>query len=418
MTQPPFVIVGASLAGASAAQELRKQGFDGRIVLLGAEQHYPYSRPALSKGLLNGSEVLGSVWIEPESWYADNGVEVRTGTTVEQLLPGDHTVVLAGGEALPYEKLLLATGARPRTLGLPGFDHPAIRYLRTIDDALMLKAMLSGGGKRLVIVGSGWIGLELAAVARQLGNEVTVLDRNRIPLAAVLGERLGAVFAGMHLRHGVQIVPSVEVQELMSVGGGITGVRYDGLVLPADIVVVGVGAQPNVELAQEAGLRVDNGVLVDEYFHTSAADITAAGDVANVWHRAIGQRIRSEHWRNAIKTGEAAARSMLGIREPYAEVPYFYTDQFEISMEYSGYGVLASDADLVIRGDVEALKFIAFWVREGRVVAGMNVNVWEVNEEVQRLIRERLPVDSAELRDARVPLNELFQHGESSRWRT
>lgn len=408
-TPPTFLIVGASLAGASAARELRKQGFGGRVVMAGSEPHEPYARPPLSKGLLLGSEELESIWVRPSPWYPEQAVELKLDSTVASIDPGSHSVQLDSGESISYNKLLLATGSRPRRLDLPGFDHRDVHYLRTLDDALALKELLAGGGHRLVIVGSGWIGMELAAAARQMGNDVTILDRNAIPLSAVLGDSLGNRFAELHRSHGVHLLNSVTVEEVVVDNDRIVGIRHngDGLVV-ADIVVVGAGAIPNIELASAAGISVDNGVVVDEFLRTSDPDVYAAGDIANAWHPVIWQRLRSEHWMNAMHSGRAAARSMMGMKTPYDDIPYFYTDQFELSMEYSGYGPLARDADVVIRGDVDKLEFVAFWVRDAKVVAGMNVNVWDVNKQVQDLIRSGRTVSPDQLADADIPLDRLI----------
>ncbi|CAN5197311.1 FAD-dependent oxidoreductase [soil metagenome] len=404
----PIVIAGASLAGTSAAEELRKQGFDGDIVMLGAESQPPYLRPPLSKKFLTGEEHVESVWIQQREWYAAHDIQLRTGTTVSKISPRSHAVQLSEHEVVPYHRLLVTTGSRPRTLSLPGFAHPDVHYLRTIDDSERLRETLKSGGRRVAIVGSGWIGLEVAAAARQLGNDVTVFDRNAVPLSTALGEEMGAVFARTHEAHGVRILTSVSVDELVVDGGSVSGVRYNGgKFVPADVVIAGVGAVPNTELAESAGLEVDNGILVDEYLRTSDHDVFAAGDVARAWHPAARKRIRSEHWMNAIRTGQAAARSMLGVGTAFADIPYFYSDQFEIGMEYSGYGSAATGADIVVRGDVDGLKFIAFWVRDNRVVAGMNVNMWDVNAPIQDLIRRRTQVSAARLRDPAVAIDSL-----------
>jgi NADPH-dependent 2,4-dienoyl-CoA reductase/sulfur reductase-like enzyme len=375
--------------------------------LLGAESHAPYLRPPLSKKLLTGEDGLESTWIKPDAWYSDHEIELRTDTHVTAIHPATRTVTVGGGEAVPYNRLLIATGSRPRTLDLPGFDHHDVHHLRTLDDSLALRDILKSGGQRVVLVGSGWIGLELAAAATQLGNDVTVLDRNAIPLSAVLGDEMGGRFADVHRQHGVGLLNEVSIDEIVVIDNRVTGVRYNQTeVIAADLVVVGVGAVPNVELAQSAGLDVDNGILVDEYLRSSDHDIFAAGDVASAWHPVVHERIRSEHWMNAIRSGQAAAKSMLGLGVAYAEIPYFYTDQFEIGMEYSGYASWARGADVIIRGDLEALEFIAFWVRDDRVVAGMNVNVWDVNEGIQGLIRSRRRVSAAALTSS-DPLDQL-----------
>ncbi len=352
------VIIGGGLAGATAAEELRKLGYDGAIELLAAERHRPYARPPLSKGYLAGSEELEGVFVHPEGWELEHGVVLRTGIEARRI---------AG---------------------------------RVVE--------LAGGGRRVVLIGSGWIGLELAAAARGYGNEVTVVSRDRTPLATALGEELGEMFRELHEQNGVVFLPEREVAEIETDGdGGAAGVRTGHETVPADIVLVGIGAVPDTAVAETAGLRIDGGILVDERMRTSAPDVFAAGDVANPMHPVLGARLRSEHWANAIASGKVAASSMLGGDAVLDDIPYFYTDQYDLGMEYSGYAPLASDAELVIRGDRAARELIAFWGSDGRVVAGMNVNVWDVNEEIQRLIRDRVAVDRERLADPAVELVSL-----------
>jgi 3-phenylpropionate/trans-cinnamate dioxygenase ferredoxin reductase subunit len=403
-----FVIVGAGLAGATAARTLREEGFAGRIQLVGREPHRPYIRPPLSKGFLAGSDTRESADVEPADWYRDRDVELTLSTDAVALDPGAHRLELAGTGWTDYDRLLLATGSTPRRLDIPGADFEEVHYLRTVDQAETLRELLAGGDKRLVLVGSGWIGMEVASVARTLGNDVTILERDPIPLANALGDELGQMFADLHLEHGVTLRPSVRVAAITSDNGHVSGVRLDdGEILPADLVLVGVGVVPNVGLAQAAGLAIDNGVLVDASLGTSDPDIFAAGDIANALHPLIGIRLRSEHWANALRGGAVSARAMLGQAVSYDDVPYFYTDQFDLGMEYSGYGPLTRGAQIVYRGDRQRRSFISFWVADDRVVAGMNVNVWDVNEAVQGIIRRGNPVDVARLADETVPLEEL-----------
>lgn len=403
-----FVIVGGGLAGASAAEELRKQGFDGSVTIVASEGHEPYIRPPLSKGYLNGSDGLDAVYVHPSQWYAENAITVLIGTSATSIDRAGHKVTLSTGETLPYDKLLLATGSSPRRLPIEGADLAGVHYLRTLDDSEALQAELKAGGKKLVLVGSGWIGMEVGATARTLGNEVTILERDPIPLANALGDELGTLFAGYHKEKGVVLRTSLVVDKIVGTDGHVTGVALDdGEIVPADLVLVGVGAVPNVQLAKDAGLDVDNGILTDASLKTSDPDIYAAGDVANAMHPLIGQRLRSEHWANALNEGPAAARAMLGQEVSFDDIPYFYTDQFDLGMEYSGYGPLTRGAKVVYRGDPATREFIAFWVVDGKVVAGMNVNVWDVNEEVQRIIRSGAKIDEARLTDESVPLAEL-----------
>jgi len=403
-----FVIIGAGLAGASAARTLREEGFAGPVRLIGAEAHRPYLRPPLSKEYLSGSADRDTVFVDPEDWYAQNGIELSLETTVTRIEPRAHLVHTDHDESFGYRGLLLATGSSPRRLSIPGAEFDGVHYLRTLDDSDLLRSQLSAGGKRVVLIGSGWIGMEVAATARTLGNDVTILERDPIPLANALGDELGQVFAVLHSQNGVVLRMSVVVDSIVGAAGRATGVRLEGgEVLAADLVLVGVGATPNIELAHAVGLLTDNGILVDASLRTSDPAICAAGDVANAYHPVAKLRLRSEHWANALNGGKAAARSLLGQPTSYDDIPYFYTDQFDMGMEYSGFAPLARGADVVYRGDRAGREFIAFWVRDARVVAGMNVNVWDVNEAVQGIIRRGNPVDLLRLADSTVPLDSL-----------
>jgi NADPH-dependent 2,4-dienoyl-CoA reductase/sulfur reductase-like enzyme len=403
-----FVIVGAGLAGASAARTLREEGFAGSVRLIGSEAHRPYIRPPLSKDYLSGSADRDSVFVDPEDWYAQNGVELLLGTTVTSIDRVGHVVHTDRGGTFGYAGVLLATGSYPRRLSIPGAELDGVHYLRTLDDSDVLRSQLAGGGKRLVLIGSGWIGMEVAATARMLGNDVTILERDPIPLANALGDALGQMFADLHVQNGVALRTSVVVDGIVGSAGRATGVRLEtGEVVAADLVLVGVGATPNIDLARAAGLEVDNGILVDAALRTSDPAICAAGDIANAYHPLAKLRLRSEHWANALNGGKTAARTLLGHDTSYDDIPYFYTDQFDLGMEYSGFGPLTRGAEIVYRGDRAGREFIVFWVADGRVVAGMNVNVWDVNEAVQGIIRRGNRVDAARLSDASVPLESL-----------
>lgn len=411
-----ILIVGAGLAGAGAAVELRERGFDGEIELIGAEAHAPYIRPPLSKGYLAGTDERGSFDVKPRDWYAEHSIRFVPEATVTALDASARRVRLANGDTLGYDKLLLATGSTPRPLPMPGGELAGVHLLRTVDQADALHAALAAGGKRVVLIGSGWIGMEVAATARTLGNDVTVLMRGAVPLHSQLGPELGADFAALHEQNGVVLRAEVSVDEVVGEGGAVTGVRLEGgEVVSADVVVAAVGASPASQLAASAGLATGDGVHVDARLRTSDAAVWAAGDIAAIAHpvleaAGLPTRIRSEHWANAEKTGPAAARSMLGDDTAYDAIPYFYTDQFDLGMEYTGFAHLTRDAEVVIRGDRAAREFIAFWVREGRVLAGMNVNVWDVADQVERLVRGGFAghtVDSARLADSGVALEEL-----------
>ncbi len=403
-----FVIVGAGLAGATAATTLREEGFAGRIVLVGLEPHHPYLRPPLSKEFLAGSADRDSVFVAAADSYAERGIELRRGVRALSVDPIDHLVALDDGSEVHYAKLLLTTGSRPRRPDLPGAGLDGVQVVRTLDDAEALHERLAGGGRRVVTVGAGWIGLEVAATARTLGNDVTVLDRGAVPLASTLGAEVGGVFAQLHADHGVRIRPHSAVARIIGASGAATAVELaDGTVLPADVVAFGIGAEPWLDLAESAGLEVTTGIAVDEHLRSSDPDIYAAGDVADAMHPLVGLRLRSEHWANALAGGAVAARSMLGLGAVHDAIPYFYSDQFDLGMEYSGYVPLAQGGEVVFRGDPAAREFVAFWLADGRVVAGMNVNVWDVNDDVQALIRRGRRVDPAALADPAVPLAEL-----------
>lgn len=403
-----FVIVGGGLAGARAAEGIRAEGFAGRVVIVAAEDEIPYIRPPLSKEYLQGKAGRDTVFVHPADWYKQQNIEVLRGRAASVLSPGAHELTLDGGEVLRYDRLLLATGAASRRYPGPGGGLAGVHHLRTLGESEALREAVRPGSRRVVIVGAGWIGLEVAAAARGYGNEVTVLGRESVPLNLIVGDEVGAVFGDLHRVNGVDLRMSTGVAEILGDGTGVTGVRLDtGEVVPADVVVVGIGAIPNVGLAAEAGLEVDNGIVTDAAFRTSAADVYAVGDVANVFHPVLGHRIRIEHWANAENAGAAAGKSMAGAEVSYNEIPYFYTDQFDLGMEYSGYADLVQDAAVVVRGDLAARKFIAFWVADSRVVAGMNVNVWGVNQAVQDLIRSRARIDARPLADEKIALSDL-----------
>jgi 3-phenylpropionate/trans-cinnamate dioxygenase ferredoxin reductase component len=402
-TDQTFVIVGASLAGAKAAETLREQGFDGRVILLGAEPERPYERPPLSKDYLR-RETTDKPYVHDEGFYEENDIELRTSTEVESVDAGSSEVVIAGGERLGFDRLLLTTGAEPRRLAVPGSDLDGILYLRTVADSDAIAERIEAGGK-LVTIGAGWIGAEVAASARTKGCDVTVLEMASLPLERVLGPELGAIYRDIHTDHGVELLTDTAL-EAFEGSGRVESVRTgDGRSIDADFVVVGVGVAPRTKLAEDAGLEIDNGVLTTERLETSADGIYAAGDLANAVHPLFGERIRVEHWANALNQGPAAARNMLGQDAPYDNVPYFFSDQYDVGMEYAGY---ATDWDeVVFRGDVDGREFVAFWLRDGRVLAGMNVNVWDVTDDIQELIRSKARIERDRLTDTDVPLDEL-----------
>jgi 3-phenylpropionate/trans-cinnamate dioxygenase ferredoxin reductase subunit len=399
-----FAIVGAGLTGAKAAEALREDGFDGRVVLLGAEPERPYERPPLSKEYLRGEAPRENAYVHPESFYAARAIDLRTSSPVVELDVAARAVALAGGERIPYDRLLLTTGAEPRRLGVPGDELDGVFYLRDLHDADAIAGRLLAGAK-VVVVGAGWIGAEVAASAREKGLDVTIVHRSSVLLERVLGAQVGEIYRDIHTDHGVEVMAGAHL-EAFEGDRTVERVRLaDGRTIECDFVVVGAGVVPRSGLAETAGLEVDNGIVVSERLQTSAPGVFAAGDVANAAHPFYGRRIRVEHWANALNQGPAAARSMLGSEEPYERLPYFFSDQYDVGMEYSGYA--PSWDEVVFRGDRASREFIAFWLHGGRVVAGMNVNVWEVTEHIQALIRSGEPVDVARLRDPDLPLQEL-----------
>jgi 3-phenylpropionate/trans-cinnamate dioxygenase ferredoxin reductase component len=404
MSQQVFVIAGASLAGAKAAETLREEGFDGRVVLIGDEPHRPYERPPLSKDYLRG-ETEERPYVHAASFYADQEIELRRSATVEAIDPGASQVTLHGGETLDYDRLLLTVGAQPRRLSLPGIELDGVMYLRSVEDSDAIRERIERGG-RLVTIGAGWIGAEVAASARQKGCDVTIVERTDVPLEGVLGPELGAIYRDIHTDHGVTFIGGASVEAIQG-EGSVAGVSLAGdRRIEADFVVVGVGVEPRVALARDAGLEIDHGVVCDASLRTSAPNIFAAGDVANALNPLFGTRVQVEHWANALNQGPAAAQSMLGRSVSYDRVPYFFSDQYDVGMEYSGYAV---DWDeVVFRGDREGREFIAFWLRDGQVLAGMNVNVWDVTDDIQALVRAQRPVDRHRLTDPDVPLADLL----------
>jgi 3-phenylpropionate/trans-cinnamate dioxygenase ferredoxin reductase subunit len=404
VTEQTFLIVGASLAGAKAAEALREHGFDGKVVLLGAEPERPYERPPLTKDYLRGDSEREKAYVHPGDFYDEHEIELVTETKAVELDVQGSRVRLEDDRELPYDRLLLTTGAEPRRLSIPGAELEGVHYLRTVADSVALRDAILGAG-RVAVVGAGWIGSEVAASARQMGVDAALVNPQSVPLQRVVGPEVGAVFRDLHADHGVDLHLGVGVEAIVG-DGRAEGVRTtDGKTLDADLVVVGVGVTPRTELAEAAGLEVGNGITVDAFLETSVAGIFAAGDVAAAWHPRLMTHIRVEHWANALNQGPAAARAMLGNGIPYDRVPYFFSDQYDLGLEYSGYAPIWDR--VVFRGDPASRKFVAFWINDGRVVAGMNVNVWDVVQPIQALVRSGRPVDLARLTDPSVPLEEM-----------
>jgi 3-phenylpropionate/trans-cinnamate dioxygenase ferredoxin reductase component len=405
MTKSTLAILGSGLAGAKAAEGAREGGFDGRIVLIGEEAEPPYERPALSKQVLRGEKDVPSIRVHLDGFYRDNTIELIADRAVA-LDAVARSVELAGGGTIPFGSAVLAMGAEPRRLGIPGTGLAGVHYLRTIDDAIRLREAI-GGATRVAVIGAGWIGSEVAASARQMGADVVLIDPASVPLQRVLGDEIGAVFARLHADHAVDLRLGTGVRELRGAETVESVVLGDGRVEPADVVVVGIGVTPRTELADTAlGLRVDNGIVVDEHLATSVEGIYAAGDVANAWHPHCRRYLRVEHWANARNQGLTAGGNAVGGRDVYDRLPYFFSDQYDLGMEYVGHG--SATDDVLVRGDSHARKFIAFWHRNGVVTAAMNVNVWDVVDDLKAIVAASGPVDLGRLADESVPLGDVL----------
>ncbi|CRK55028.1 Ferredoxin reductase [Alloactinosynnema sp. L-07] len=403
-----IVIVGTGLAGGTAAGTLRDKGFDGEIVLIGQGPHRPYALPPLSKAVLLG-EADEPDWVHDETFYAEHSIDLRTDTEVREVHLGERAVVDSAGEHHRYDRLVLATGSAPRTLPIPGGDLAGLRTLRTLEDSLSLRAALAPG-VRVVIVGAGWIGCEVAAAARKHGADVTVIEPLPLPLHKTLGDTVAEVFRDLHEVNGVTWRLGVGVDAFTGDEGVVTAVHLkDGTAVPADVVVVGVGAAPRLELAKAAGLELSDsvagsGIDVDASLRTSAPDVFAVGDVAAHFHPRYGRRVRVEHWANAKDQGAHVAGNLIGDAEPYTASPYFYSDQYDLGMEVRGLANPFTD-ELVVRGDLKSREFTAFWTRGGRVRAAMNVNQWDDGEALQAMVDRQAPVSADDLRT--VPLADL-----------
>jgi 3-phenylpropionate/trans-cinnamate dioxygenase ferredoxin reductase component len=396
MADGDLIIVGASLAGAKAAEGARKNGWSGPIRLIGAESHKPYERPPLSKAVLAGKDEPDKARVHDDAFYETNDIDLVLGSEATRLDTAAHEVELANGRGLPYGKVVLATGSSPRKIAIPGVDLPEVMYLRSVDDSLQLRERLSQGA-RLAVVGASWIGTEAAASARQRGAEVVMIDPLSQPLERVLGVEVGRYFAKLHADRGVQLKLSVGVEAIEG-DGHVSSVRLaDGSSVEADLVLVGIGVTPNIELARQAGLSVNQGVLVDQYLQSSDPDVYVAGDIAEEDHPVLGQRVRVEHWANALNQGLTAGANVAGAQQSYDRIPYFFSDQYDTGMEYSGWPVPYDE--VLFRGNPDDGAFVAFYLAGDKVVGGANVNVWDVNEHVQALIRGGRPADRAKLSD-------------------
>lgn len=400
-----IVVVGASLAGGRAAEALRQEGYDRRIFLVGEEPERPYERPPLSKDVLRGGAPSEKVFLRAREYYVENDIELRLATSAVSVSLGAREVALSTGERLGYDRLLIATGATPRRLTTPGANLSGVFYLRTLADAEAIRAALSEAA-RVVVVGAGFIGAEVAASARMLGLAVTVLEVLPVPLQRVLGDRVGEIYGAIHRNHGVDL----------RLGEGIAAFRGDrrvdavvttsGAEIPCDLAVVGVGVRPAVDWLQGSGLALDNGVVVNEFCETSASGVYAAGDVANWWHPGLGERLRVEHYENAQNQGMSAAKSMLGQREAFAPVPYFWSDQYDLTLQYVGHA--SGQDDVILRGDPASQRFLAFYLRAGRLRAALGVNRLRDVRAAQRLIRDGITPTPEQLADDGVDLRKLM----------
>jgi 3-phenylpropionate/trans-cinnamate dioxygenase ferredoxin reductase component len=398
-----FVIVGGGLAGAKAVETLRSEGFDGRLVLVAAEDELPYERPPLSKELLRGEAERESTYVHPAEFYADNDVELLRGRTAETLDAKAASVTLDDGSELAYDALLIATGAEPRRLPVPGADLGGVHLLRTLTDCERLRERLRESG-HAVVVGGGWIGCEVAASARQLGAEVTMLPGTELPLEHVLGQELGRFYRDVHTAHGVRILGGASVEAIEGDGRAERVRTTGGEQLDCDLVVMGVGVAPRAGLAESAGLRVENGIVADARLATSAPNVYAAGDVANHTHPRFGP-LRTEHWHNALEQGPAAARNMLEEDEPYDEIPWFWSDQYEHNLQYAGFHTEWDE--LVVRGSLEERNFVAFYRKDGRVLAAVAVNRAKDLRRSIPLIKAQEPIGAAKLCDLDIDLRTL-----------
>lgn len=406
-TPKNIVIIGGGLAGAKTAEALREKEFTGSVTLVAAEDHLPYERPPLSKEYLAGKGSFDDTVVKPAAWYEENNVTLKQGVCATKVDSANHQVTLDDGSVLDYDKLVLATGSTVRKLPIPGADADNVYYLRTVEDSDAIRATF-GDDKKLAIIGGGWIGLEVASAARGAGTAVTVLEGAKLPLLRILGDTVAQVFADLHTSNDVDLRTEVKVQDIVTEGGRAVGVRLeDGTIIEADNVVIGVGVAPAVDLAEAAGLEVDNGVLVDASLRTSDPDIFAVGDIANHDHPVLGHRIRVEHWATALNQPATAAAAALGEGVQYTNLPYFFTDQFDLGCEYVGHAT-GSEEQVYIRGDLEKREFVAFWVNDdNQILAAMNVNIWDVPDEVKPLIAEGKKIDPDKLVDPNVAYSDL-----------
>jgi 3-phenylpropionate/trans-cinnamate dioxygenase ferredoxin reductase component len=408
MSHRTLASVGASMAGAKAAEAARESGYDGRVVLIGDEATAPYERPPLSKAVLRGEAEPASTRVHPDGFYDEHDIELVTKRVVG-IDGSSRRLALPDGDTLAFDAAILATGAEPRRLAVPGAELDGVRYLRSVDDSNRLREAIRAAS-RVAVIGAGWIGSEVAASARQMGANVVLIAPTSVPLGHVLGDEVGDVFRGLHADHGVRLRLGVGVGELRGSGGVEEVVLTDGTTEPADLVVAGIGVTPRTDVAGAGcALAVDNGIVADQHLETNVAAVYAAGDVANAWHPRYRRHVRVEHWANALNQGTTAGRNVAGWREAYDRLPYFFSDQYDLGMEYVG--LSSSGDELVIRGDVDAREFVAFWHRDGVVSAAMNVNVWDVVDDLKAIITAGRPVDLERLADPMVEIGDVVDAG-------
>ena len=399
-SRPTLAIIGASLAGAKAAEGARDAGYDGRILLIGDEPVAPYERPPLSKGLLRGETDIDAARVHPDGFYRDHDIDLITDRVVA-IDAAERRITLSGAGTLEFDTAVLATGAAPRRLDVPGAALAGVHSLRSVDDAVALRDAIRHG-RRVAVIGAGWIGSEAAASARQMGADVVLIDPALVPLHRVLGDRIGEMFRRLHADHGVQLRLGTGVSEMCGTNAVDHIVLTDGRVEPADVVIVGVGVMPRTQLAADAGLTVDDGVVVDCHLESSVPGIFAAGDIAQAWHPRYGQHLRVEHWANAIAQGTTAGRNAAGQREVADHLPYFFSDQYDLGLEYVGHHTPGDE--LVVRGDLEGRRFVVFWHRDEIVTAAMQVNTWDVIDDLKGIVARGQRVDVGRLADPAEPL--------------
>jgi len=399
-SRPTLAIIGASLAGAKAAEGARDAGYDGRILLIGDEPVAPYERPPLSKGLLRGETDIDAARVHPDGFYCDHDIDLIT-DRVLAIDAAERRITLSGAGTLGFDTAVLATGAAPRRLDVPGAALAGVHSLRSVDDAVALRDAIRHG-RRVAVIGAGWIGSEVAASARQMGADVVLIDPAPVPLHRLLGDRIGAMFRRLHADHGVQLRLGTGVAEMAGTNAVDRVVLTDGRVEPADVVIVGVGVMPRTQLAADGGLAVDDGVVVDCHLESSVPGIFAAGDLARSWHPRYGQHLRVEHWANAIAQGTTAGRNAAGEREVADHLPYFFSDQYDLGLEYVGHHTPGDE--VIVRGDLDGRRFVVFWHRNEIVTAAMHVNTWDLIDDLKALVARGEPVDVGRLADPAEPL--------------